>query len=112
MLAAVDRFNRTAPRPFAMRAGLHTGEVTAGVVGRQRMQFDIFGDAVNIAARFEATGEPGRINVSRATRLAAGDRFTFAPRGDIALKNKAAMPAYFVTGRAPGDRDAPGKVLS
>lgn len=102
LFAFLDDFNRSAPHPFEMRAGIHTGRVTAGVVGRQRMQFDVFGDDVNIAARYESAGKPGRVNVSEATRQAAGDRFAFEPRGPIDLKHKACMNAYFVVGPTEG----------
>ncbi|MFH1983519.1 MAG: adenylate/guanylate cyclase domain-containing protein [Pseudomonadota bacterium] len=96
MLSFMAGFNRNAAHPFHMRAGIHSGEVTAGVVGRERMQFDVFGDNVNIAARFEAAGAPDRINVSEDTHLAAQSDFVFEARGEIALKNKGRMRAYFV----------------
>ncbi|MCX7636188.1 MAG: adenylate/guanylate cyclase domain-containing protein, partial [Syntrophales bacterium] len=67
-----------------------------------RMQFDVFGDDVNVAARFESSGEPGRINVSHETYLLTRDRFDYEQRGEIALKNKAPMWAYFVQGEKHG----------
>jgi class 3 adenylate cyclase len=96
MLRFMARFNETAELPFHMRVGIHTGEVAAGVVGKERMQFDIFGDDVNIAARFEAASQPNHINVSEATYRQAREQFVFEERGPIELKNKAAMQAYFV----------------
>jgi class 3 adenylate cyclase len=95
ILEFLGAFNKNHRQDVQMRAGIHTGRVMAGVVGRERMQFDVFGDDVNIAARFEAAGLTGRVNVSQTTYLAARDRFDFEPRGKIALKNKADMPAYF-----------------
>jgi len=53
----LDSFNRENSLQFQMRIGVHTGKVMAGVVGRERMQFDVFGDDVNIASRFESSGE-------------------------------------------------------
>ncbi len=70
----------------------------AGVVGHERMQFDVFGDNVNIASRFESSGVPGRINISEETYRLAQSHFTFEKRGLISLKNKEAMEAYFVVG--------------
>lgn len=101
MLGYLDVFNGQAPQPLAMRVGIHSGDVMAGVVGKERMQFDVFGDDVNIAARFEAAGAKNRINVSETTYALAKDRFDFESRGAIALKNKADMKAYFVLGETP-----------
>jgi class 3 adenylate cyclase len=67
----------------------------AGVVGKERMQFDIFGDNVNIASRFESSGEKGKVNVSYETYIRTREHFEFQERGEIALKNKANMRAYF-----------------
>lgn len=92
-------FNLNQPYPFYFRAGIHTGTVMAGVVGRDRMQFDVFGDHVNIAARFESASEKNRINVSQSTYQLTQDLFDFEKRGSIQLKNKADMEAYFVTGK-------------
>jgi class 3 adenylate cyclase len=96
MLTAVRELSETAPRPIAVRIGLHSGLAYAAVVGRTRLQFDVFGDQVNIASRFESAGQPGRLHVSAATRELAGARFRYEERGLVPLKGKAAMPAYFV----------------
>jgi class 3 adenylate cyclase len=92
----LDDFNRENDPPFQVRIGIHTGSVMAGVVGRDRMQFDVFGDNVNIASRFESSGEAGRINVSETTYLQSREHVEFEERGLVALKNKAGMKAYFV----------------
>lgn len=99
-LEFMNEFNRTIPEPFHLRVGIHSGPVMGGVVGRDRMQFDVFGDNVNIASRFESSGEKERINVSESTWRLSKDRFTWQERGEISLKNKAPMKAYFVTGRS------------
>jgi len=91
-------FNRENKSNLQMRVGIHTGIVMAGVVGRERMQFDVFGDAVNVASRFESSGEAGEVNISETTYLQAGSLFAYRERGLISLKNKKNMKAYFVTG--------------
>ena len=96
MMKFINDFNRNTPLAFEMRLGLHTGRVMAGVVGHERMQFDVFGDNVNIASRFESSGVPGRINISEETYRQAQSHFTFEKRGRISLKNKKAMEAYLV----------------
>lgn len=79
-----------------MRIGIHTGPVVAGVVGSKKFAYDIWGDTVNIAARFEQTGEPGRINVSEAVVEAADGAFEFEYRGELEAKNKGKMKMFFV----------------
>ena len=96
MIKYMDQFNLNNKHKFHMRVGIHTGNVMAGVVGKERMQFDVFGDDVNIAARFEAASVKNRINVSETTYRASKDQFDFEERGKISLKNKDDMKAYFV----------------
>ena len=96
LLQLVESFDRQNDQSLQIRVGIHTGLVMAGVVGKERMQFDVFGDNVNIASRFESSGEKGRVNVSHETYMNARDFFEFEERGEISLKNKANMKAYFV----------------
>ncbi|MBN2438160.1 MAG: adenylate/guanylate cyclase domain-containing protein [Deltaproteobacteria bacterium] len=95
-LQLVDLFNNHYEVKIGVRIGIHSGTVMAGVIGKERKQFDIFGDNVNIASRFESSGEKGRVNVSHETYMRTRDFFEFEERGEIALKNKANMKAYFV----------------
>ena len=95
MLNSIETFNLTSQHPFHMRVGIHSGQVMAGVVGKERMQFDVFGDGVNIASRFESSGEKNKINVSETTYRLAETHFEFESRGPIALKHKKNMNAYF-----------------
>lgn len=83
---------------FAMRVGVHTGPIVAGVVGAHKFAFDIWGDTVNIAARMESSGVPGRVNISEATYLAVKDEpgLRFTPRGVISVKGKGGMAMYWV----------------
>ena len=95
MQVFVKRFNEENGLSFGMRIGIHTGTVMAGVVGRERMQFDVFGDDVNIASRFESSGEKDMVNVSQETYSKTEGLFIFQERGPIALKHKDNMKAYF-----------------
>lgn len=83
---------------FEMRVGLHTGSVTTGVVGKDKFQFDVWGDAVNIASRMESYGEPNLVNISHETYLAIKDEsvFNFINRDSIEVKGKGDMKMYFV----------------
>jgi len=84
----------------SVRIGLHCGPLTAGVLGTQRMQFDVWGDTVNVASRMESTCQPGRIHVSeafaRAARVDADAPYRFESRGTIEVKGKGKMETYWL----------------
>jgi len=81
---------------WQLRIGIHTGSVTAGVVGNKKFAYDIWGDAVNTASRMESSGEAGKINISGATHQLVRDKFTCEFRGKIPAKNKGEIEMYFV----------------
>jgi class 3 adenylate cyclase len=83
---------------FAIRIGVHTGPVVAGVVGFKKFAYDIWGDTVNIASRMETYSDAGRINISKHTYELVKDYFDCEYRGVINVKNKGPMDMYFVNG--------------
>ncbi len=83
---------------FEMRIGLHTGPVVAGIVGIKKFAYDIWGDTVNIAARMEASGAAGKVNISGATYELVKEKFNCTYRGKIQAKNKGEIDMYFVEG--------------
>jgi len=83
-------------RPWELRIGIHTGPVMAGVVGRKKFTYDIWGDAVNIAALMESNGEAGRVVVSESTYHRVKERFECTYRGMIEAKNRGQLSIYLL----------------
>ena len=81
---------------FRIRIGVHSGPLVAGVVGRKKFAYDIWGDTVNTAARMEQNSEPGKINISSSTYNMVKDEYNFIHRGKIQAKNKGQIDMYFV----------------
>ncbi len=79
-----------------IRIGIHTGPVFAGVVGRKKFAYDIWGDTVNIAARMEEAGEVNKINITEATFEKISEYFDCQYRGELQAKNKGLIKMYFV----------------
>jgi two-component system sensor histidine kinase ChiS len=84
-----------------IRIGIHTGDLIAGVVGKKKFAYDIWGDTVNTASRMESTGEINKVNISGATYEMVKDYFTCTYRGKIAVKSKGEIDMYFVNGIHP-----------
>ncbi len=79
-----------------LRLGVHVGPIVAGVVGKRKYAYDIWGSTVNIASRMESNGEPGRVNISATTYELVKDEFECSYRGKIYAKNVGEVDMYFV----------------
>lgn len=98
MQKALSELNKNHDLKMNMRVGIHTGPVVAGIVGAQKIEYDIWGDTVNIASRMESHGEIGRVNVSEETYRHVKEFFKCENRGMMDVKNKGEMEMYFVDG--------------
>ncbi len=85
---------------WQLRIGVNTGPVVAGVVGKNKFAYDIWGDAVNLASRMESSGEAGKVNISGETYEIVKDQFRCTHRGKVKAKNKGEVDMYFVEGPA------------
>ena len=90
---------------LVFRFGINSGPVVAGVIGRRKFSYDLWGDTVNIASRMESHGTPGAIQITQATRELLPDEFDVEPVGTIDVKGKGPMEAWRVVGaRTDGGR--------
>ncbi len=80
-----------------VRIGIHTGAMIAGIIGKTKFSYDVWGSGVNLCARLEAASKPGCINVSQAFKDLTSDFFDFEPRGLVEIKNSKPIEMYFLT---------------
>lgn len=95
----IGKFEAAKEGWLRLRIGIHTGSVVAGVIGRKKFSYDLWGNAVNIASRMESNSVAGNILVSEETYRRLRDNYSFIERGRIKVKGKGRMNTYFLTGR-------------
>lgn len=107
MRSTVKRSAGETGPPLEVRIGIDTGPVVAGIIGRAKFSYDLWGDTVNTAARMESHGLPGEIQVTARAREQLCDQYEFRPRGTVEVKGKGPMATFLLLGRRRERRPGP-----
>ncbi|MGK7887723.1 MAG: adenylate/guanylate cyclase domain-containing protein [Leptolyngbyaceae cyanobacterium] len=99
MREAMETFSEYYNRPLRIRIGINTGPVVAGVIGRKKFIYDLWGDAVNLASRMESQGQPDSIQVTQPVYERLCDRYRLKVRGVVPIKGKGDMTTYWLLGK-------------
>ena len=101
MLDVVAAAGSTLGQPLQVRIGMHSGAAVAGIIGKHKFIYDVWGDTVNTANRMESHGVPDRVQISAATFHRVRGAFRCEPRGPQEVKGKGMMETYFLLNRLP-----------
>jgi adenylate cyclase len=99
MIDEMDRFNEQSGHQLKVRIGIESGAVVAGVIGKRKFLYDLWGDTVNTASRMESHGVSGRIQITDSTRKRLSEPFMLEKRGAINVKGKGEMNTWFLNSR-------------
>jgi adenylate cyclase len=100
MLEVMEDFNEQTNHQLKIRIGISTGAAVAGIIGKRKFLYDLWGDVVNTASRMESHGVPGRIQCTDSTRQGLDGKFYLEERGPIEVKGKGEMRTWFLNGRS------------
>ena len=96
MLKDIEDFNATSKVKLFMRIGINSGNLIAGVIGKTKFIYDIWGDTVNVASRMESSGHTSKIHVSAFTMQLTKDAIDYSEPVEMEIKGKGIMKTYFL----------------
>ena len=111
MLAVLRRINTETGLSLALRIGIHSGPVVAGVIGKRKFIYDLWGDTVNIASRMESHGVPGEIHVTAEVARRIGDEFDLSEPRAVLVKGKGEMMTHLIVRRRVVTQPDPAAIL-
>jgi class 3 adenylate cyclase/HAMP domain-containing protein len=98
-LSILKSQNQKLSRNLQIRIGMHSGTVAAGIIGRKKFAYDLWGDVVNVTNRLEGTAEPMKIHVSESVHARLEDSYFFEDRGEVELRNRGKLRTYYLIGK-------------
>jgi len=98
MVRVLEAMRTERGEPIAVRVGINSGPVVAGVIGSKKFLFDLWGDTVKVASRMQSSGEPGRIKTTEEFFKLLSREFDFCKREAMAIKGKGELTYYFLDG--------------
>ncbi len=103
MIEGLEKLPARNGKRIEFRLGINSGPLMAGVIGKAKFHYDLWGDTVNIASRMESHGEVGKVHITKATYELLMEDFDCVPRGEIPIKGKGNMVTWFLVSRKAGD---------
>jgi adenylate cyclase len=101
MQREMEQIRQNVQHPLSLRVGIHTGPVVAGIIGKRRLSYDLWGETVNLAHWMESEGSDGKIQVSAVTYERIKDQYLLERRGTIGLKDRSQTVTYWLFGKNP-----------